>query len=155
MQGRVAAGRQLDGRIHLSRSSSAQWQVRAATRTAWRYRIYAHVMMGFDAVVNHGIIMLCCSDEGRLEGRVISSPAILISPRGAEAGVGEGEGVTEGGEGGAAEKEKLICVDGDNIELSGPLLIRYIKVFPSLLPAPTPPLPAGPSDSVLLRQPST
>jgi len=56
---------------------------------------------------SHGAAVLRGEEEGRMEGERRSTGGVLLTPR-----MQEGE-------------ERRICVDGDDIELSGPLLLSY------------------------------
>ena len=57
------------------------------------------------------------------EATNISSPAILISPINQPVSVEKPDGQAEG-----KEKERKICVDGDDVEFTDPLMITYLRL---------------------------
>ena len=63
------------------------------------------------------------------EATNITSPAILISPIDHPGSVENQDGQAEGEEEGEGRK---ICVDGDDIEFSGPLLVTFLRLQPTL-----------------------
>ena len=63
------------------------------------------------------------------EATHITSPAILISPIDQPGSKENQDGQAEGKEEGEGRK---ICVDGDDIEFSGPLLVTFLRLQPTL-----------------------
>lgn len=63
------------------------------------------------------------------EATNITSPAILISPIDQPGSKENQDGQAEGEEEGEGRK---ICVDGDDIEFSGPLLVTFLRLQPTL-----------------------
>ena len=57
------------------------------------------------------------------EATNISSPAILISPINQPVSEEKQDGQAEG-----EEKERKICVDGDDVEFTDPLMITYLRL---------------------------
>ena len=64
------------------------------------------------------------------EATNITSPAILISPIDQPGSKENQDGPAEGEEEGEGRK---ICVDGDDIEFSGPLLVTFLRLHPNNL----------------------
>jgi len=70
---------------------------------------------------SHGASLLSSRSANHPEATNITSPTILISPID-HPGSMENQDKKEGEEGG-----RTICVDGDDIEFSGPLLVTYLR----------------------------
>jgi len=73
---------------------------------------------------SHGASLLSSRSANHPEATNITSPAILISPIDQPGSKENQDGQAEGEEEGEGRK---ICVDGDDIEFSGPLLVTFLR----------------------------
>jgi len=71
---------------------------------------------------SHGASLLLSRSANHPEATNISSPAILISPINQPVSEEKQDGQAEG-----EEKERKICVDGDDVEFTDPLMITYLR----------------------------
>ena len=84
--------------------------------------------MRFSFVVD--IFILVFRSANHPEATNISSPAILISP--INQPVSE-EKQVDGQQTEGEEKERKICVDGDDVEFTDPLMVTYLRLRSTFL----------------------